>query len=861
MEDLADLILAKLRPPEPTGDAVPRIALVTRLDEAFKAGARVFALVAPAGYGKTTLLGQWLPTTEARVAWLSLEPSENDPRSFLRHLVGALALAGVSIDQRVVRGTPSGEPAGLLPTITNAIEACGGPLVIVLDDYHVIEEGAVHATVERLIRHLPRPARLVLASRQDPQLRLARLRAASVLVEVRARDLRMSEQEVAAVLGPGMTAHADPRAVHDRTEGWPVAVRLAAIASSRPGSEAGAHMFPDADGFVLEYLFDEVLGGMPAGDRRFLTLTAVTDRTCGPLAARLTGDADAEGVLQRLLREGLPLERLEGGWFRYHALLREALLAELPADVRQHSAARAARWFAEHGQPDRAVGLAVEAGDVDSAAGWLDEAAEDLFARGQYAILAGAVARLPRTLRARHPRSVVLGAWATFLTGDARAADALLEDVAAAAPQRDRWRADALQAYLANRRGLPEAPVLARQALERIGEDEMLIRPLALGTLGEALVADDTLGALQALEAAHDSALTSGQHGLAVEVAYGLAILEVILGRRLRALERAEHSRQRWRTSAGSLLPPGGLALLALGIARYEGDERGDALLSLRQGHRLVEQAGLRAFSAGIGDVAEISLLHGEGEREAAARGLRRVLDDAARHGYARLRVGMLVLAARLAMVEGDVERARALVEDVPVERSALNLTTVPPGVVHAQLWVALGDAPRAIGVLLPVVERERRAGRDARLIRALAQLAVAYAHASADHEAQHSLREAIGLAAPEGYRRAFVELPETGPLLRRARPVAPAFVDDVLGRLPAGPRVAPSASMLDPLTDREQEVLRLLAAGLSNDEIGRALGIGAGTAKWHVHHVLEKLGVPRRTAAVRAGRELGLLG
>jgi LuxR family transcriptional regulator, maltose regulon positive regulatory protein len=410
------LLETKLHVPRRRGGLVARPRLVERLG----VGEPALRLVsAPAGFGKTTLLAQWLATVSAggrRVAWLSLDKSDNDPVVFWTYVVAALqrAAPGVGGPALTLLQAPQPPMEAVLATLLNELSASSDEVVLVLDDYHLIDAREVQDAMAFWVEHLPPQLQLVIAGRADPALPLARLRGRGQLLELRAAELRFTAQEAAAYLneamGLALTA-GDVAALEGRTEGWIAALQLAALSLQGRDDVAGFIAgFAGDDRYIVDYLAEEVLARQPEQVQRFLLQTSVLDRLCGPLCDAVTGQDDAKAMLAALERGNLFLVPLDDrrGWYRYHQLfadvLRARLLDEQPDQVPALHA-RASAWYEQHGQPSAAIRHALAAGEVERAADLVELAIPALRRHRQEATLRGWLDAIPHRWSATGPCS------------------------------------------------------------------------------------------------------------------------------------------------------------------------------------------------------------------------------------------------------------------------------------------------------------------------------------------------------------------------------------------------------------------------------------------------------------------------
>jgi len=538
------LLATKLHLPRPQPGLVARPRLVDRLEEGL---ARGLVLVgAPAGSGKTTLLADWAAAAEGPVAWLSLDAGDNDPARFWRHAVAALDRVRAGLADRVV--PLLGPPApptfqGLVTALVNELAARSGPLTLVVDDYQLIDAAPVHASFGFLLEHRPPGLRLVLASRADPPLPLARLRARGQLAE-----LRFTSGEAAALLretvGPKLP-EAAVAALADRTEGWAAGLQLAALSLRGHRDPAGfVAGFSGSHRYVLDYLAEEVLDGQPPELRAFLLETSALERLCGGLCDAVTGRADGQAMLERVERAGLFLVPLDDvrGWWRYHHLFADLLRARLRQEQPGRVAplhARAAAWCERHGLADQAVRHALGARDGAWAARLVEQQVDGLLLGSEGETLRRWLAMLPTEPVRSRPRLLLAQARLALLAGRLDEVEAPL-DAAERALGRDQGTAGepyrpsvdpsasllanvpatiALdRAYLAELRGdAGQAAGFAEQARARIGQDEWMLASHADGYLALARWLDGRLDeAERGLSATVARWRAAGQRYLAV---------------------------------------------------------------------------------------------------------------------------------------------------------------------------------------------------------------------------------------------------------------------------------------------------------------------------------------------------------
>ena len=574
-----DVLLAtKLHVPASRPGQVPRPRLTARLDEGLARG--LILACAPAGYGKTVLLADWARGGGHPVAWLSLDAGDNDPARFWRHAVAALDQARPGIGERVapLLGPPAPSSfQGLVTALIN--ELATDEAVLVLDDFHVIGSRQVQESLAFLVEHRPAGIGVVLASRSDPPLALARLRARGQLTEVREAELRFTPGEAAELLQHVASGLPDASvaALAARTEGWAAGLQLAAL-SLRGQADATAFVaaFTGSHRYILDYLTEEVLEQQDRQLRAFLLETSVLDRLSGPLCDAVTGREGSQALLEEVERAGLfliPLDE-ERGWWRYHHLFADLLRARLQqaqpgrvAELHRHAAA----WYAEHGLADDTIGHAVAAGEMLSAARVIEQYFDLVYSvRGEAATIHRWLSVLPDDVVRSRPRLLLAQALMAPTSGHLEVVEPLLDAVECAPPG---WAGEPfeptagavasllinvpalttlIRGYLAQLRGDAEATAaFAAQALAEIKPEERLLSATVHGMLA---VAERLQGRLAAAERAFASSVTgwreTGQLTLIAWGYYSLALIRHAQGRLDAAALTCEQA-------LGSLVTPG----------------------------------------------------------------------------------------------------------------------------------------------------------------------------------------------------------------------------------------------------------------------------------------------------------------
>jgi LuxR family transcriptional regulator, maltose regulon positive regulatory protein len=887
---VSDALLAtKFSVPRGPKAAVLRHRLLDQLDSGVQGPVTLVA--APAGAGKSALLSSWI--AEGRppgpVAWLSLDTDDADRRRFWRAVFAALAQATGEEAVAALAVSPR-EPMNMemvLPALVSALAGREQPVVLVLDDFHEVMD-AVHEDLERLARFPPPALRMVIITRADPPIGLGRLRLDGSLSEIRAADLNFSLGEAEALFGAlGIALVPDDLAMlWRRTEGWAAALRLAAVSlQHHPDPSGFIEHFAGADATIGDYLVSEVLARQPPELRDFLLRTSVVDTLSAELADALTGTTDGHAMLARLEHGGVLITPLDerGTWHRYHPLFAELLRAELGAqhpDEAQQLHRRAARWLAEHGDDAAALRHAAAGSAWDLAADLTTTRWFHMMINGEMGTLRPILEAMPRECVEASPELALAFGGALLARGDHAGAQPYLRRAAegeALVPPDHRAQFAASRAamglYAGRLRGDPKAALqAARELLERdvVLDDDNLssgVRSFVLGQLGIVeLWTGDLDSATGHLERAHASARDGGNDWTALAATAHLAVACAFRGHIVGALRHAERAvslaqRRGWGRSE----PAGAAYCVQAAVAIQRGRREDAAALVARASEALHETRDrpLRAVHA----LNRALLLSDGGEPEAALSVLQVARDEIGDWPLlAPLDDQLLAREALLRAAVGEGEVGRALLERAERETP----TSVPVANALARLRLLEGDPDAARDVLAPhlgVGDDVSDTGMPVS-VRAEAWLLDALAlDALAEHDdAASSLERSLDLAEPAGLSRLIVEHGNlVRPLLRRHvrhGTAHPAIVGEVLETIEhRGSERSPVAVLLaEPLSSREQAILRYLPTMMSNQEIAGELFVSVNTVKTHLKAIYRKLDVSGRREAVQRGRELGLM-
>ncbi len=894
------ILATKLFIPLPRLKAVLRPRLVARLDAGLHQGqgfGRKLTLIsAPAGFGKTTLVSEWLAgkvkdegPPPAKVAWLSLDEGDNDPGRFLTYLIAALQTVFAGIGAGMLAALQSLQPPpteAVLTALLNELVALPGNCILVLDDYHVIgarsDEGtaadtSTDAAMTFLLEHLPPSLHLVIATREDPRLPLARLRGRGQLVELRAADLRFTPDEAASFLNQamGLDLSADEiAALETRTEGWIAGLQLAALSMHGAEDIAGfIQSFTGSHRFVLDYLVEEVLGRQTAGVQAFLLRTAILDRMCGPLCdAVLEGlpqETGGQATLEYLERANLFSVPLDGErhWYRYHHLFRDLLRQRLGQSLAPDEIAgyhiRASQWYEEHGLRFEAFRHATAAHDIERAERLIAEGGMPLHSLGVVTAILDWLNSLPKIVMDARPWLWVRSATSTLMAGRTTGVEEKLQAAEKAMPdgQPDDQTRDLIGQIAAIRATLAvvcyqsEAALLeARRALEHLHADNVPFRSRATCALGTAC---QLQGDRIAARRAYVEALAIAQAGGNL---YYTVMALTNLGRMQEADNQLQQAAETYRRSLELLSDQGppnaneeylGLARLA-----YEWNDLEAAELHGQRSLQLARQYDRTVDRFILSEVLLARVKLARGEVAAAAAMLAETEQTVRRNNYVQRLPDVAVVQVLVLLRQGDVAAAARLVQDHKLPLS------------QARVLLAQRQPAAAFAVLEPLRQQaDARNWQDERL-KVLVLQALAHQACGDEKQAARVLGEALALAEPGGFIRLFVdEGPPMAELLAKTKAES-GRMQEYIGHLLAAfgsqaerqPATFDLQPLPEPLSPRELEILRLIDQGLSNREIGARLFLALDTVKGHNRRIFDKLQVQRRTEAIARARELGLL-
>jgi LuxR family maltose regulon positive regulatory protein len=875
----APVLTTKLHIPPLLPGLVSRRRLIRRLDEGLQEGHRLILVSAPAGYGKTTLVTEWLRGIQdagdaaPAVSWLSLDEADSDPARFLSYLIAALQMVDPAIGQTaqaMLRSPQPPPPEPLVTSLINEIAAAPRSVVLVLDDYHLIKALPIHQQLAFLVEHQPAQMRLVIATREDPPLPLARLRARGQTLEIRQDDLRFSREECADFFKSVMAldlSQEDIAALERRTEGWIAGLQLAALSMHGRGDlREFVRAFSGSSRYILDYLVEEVLQRQSPDAQRFLLDTSILDRFSAPLCDAVTGRADSRDVLGALEQANLFIVPLDPSreWYRYHHLFLDLLRHQLgsqAAHLKRPLHQRASQWFEDNGFQAEAVHHALAGKDWERAAALIESLSSATLARGEIATLIGWIRQLPdQVLRAR-PRLCHGYAWALLLSGQFDAADSLLSHAEQHAPDDPHFLGEvaSAQAFLARARGDGRRVVEAsRRALSLLPESDLTSRGTVALNLGLTYWHTGHMTEAEpALMEARHAAGESGNVYAGLTAQVFLARIQAVRG----ALRQAA-TQCREVIEAGGQIPSAALAHLDLCALHDEWNDLEAATRHLARSVEISRRSGTAEFLVS-GEMMRARLQMVQGDLSAALDTARRA-NEMARDFPPFTRARTAACLVRVALAQGDLDAASRWAEEVTSEADAHTFHMFL-GLSRARLLIAQGQKEAAAAELQACFEKAFNGGWGYALIvvRVLQSLIAEPCEAALEF-----LTDALTRAQPEGYVRAFVDAGEPmAKLLERMKDEGGRMKPYVLKLLAAFKRqdhLHPSAlspqPLTEPITSRELEVLRLLAADLSAREMAEHLVVSVNTIKTQLKSIYAKLDTHSREEALEKARALKLI-
>lgn len=879
------ILLTKLFIPTPRVDLVPRHNLIDWLNSCLITNCKFVLISAPAGFGKTTLVSAWLGSVNSPIAWLSLDERDNDPARFLTYLVAALqhVRPGIGLDLQAILQSPQPlQIESILTLLINEISTIEENFLIVLDDYHSVDSPQVDKSLDFLIEHQPSRMHLVIITREDPELPLARLRARGHCIEIRAVDLRFSESETAEFLNRIMKLNLsenDIDALETRTEGWIAGLQMAAISmQGLQNKESFIKSFTGSNRFVMDYLLEEVLRRQPEYIQTFLQKTSILERMCGSLCDAILQEpsGSCQSILEYLERVNLFIipQDNERCWYRFHHLFANLLRQRLAQRNTSEEIAKfnilASEWYEDRGLTLEAFRHAAAANDIEQAIRLMESSKMHLHLRGAVTTILDWLVTLPNTVLNSHPSLWCKQAEMLLLSGQITQVEEKLQACEAAISAK-----------------VPQAAGLDNVTRNLIGKISAIRSNLAVGQLNTEII---LVQANRALEFLHPDNLVYRS-----SVIRDMGFAYNLLGNRVEARHKFAEALSIAKVS-GDLVEP---LLTTIGLAQILEHEDQLYLADECYQQLLPTIGDYSILNAGVVYLGKARICYEWND-----------LDNAEKYGEQSLLLAQqfsqivsrfiqsAVFLAHLKLVRGNVSSAIALLAQAEQVTRKHNFQNRLPEItaIHVLILLHRGDlkasAELAYQYDLPISrarvllaqgnpsdalkllelyrqQMEAKGWVDEQLKVIALQAVASYVDGEKDKAVQ-LLNEVLVLAEPGGFIRLFLD--EGEPMMEllaeaAAQGIRPDYVHKLLAAFEAEMKdeqltsaVLDPLSLVEALSLRELEVLRLIAQGLSNQEIGKRLFLALDTVKGYNRRIFEKLQVKRRTEAVARARELGIL-
>ncbi len=872
------LLTTKLYSPRVRDNLVDRPHLIELLNETLSLCPWFTLISAPAGYGKTTLVADWLKHAGSPFTWINIDKSDNDPARFSTYLVAALQkiFEKIGLITKSILKTPQQIPVELLASsLVSEISLAPQPFTLVLDDYHLIKNGFIHEIVHFLLEHQPPPLNLLILTREDPPFPLARMRIQNRMLEIRIKDLRFSIEEIKSFFK--ITMRLDLRdevleTLNSRTEGWVASLQLAALSIKEGDPDEIADFIKEFNGnnrYVVDYFVEEVLQNKADDVRDFLFKTSILERLCAGLCDAVTDRTDSRKVLAELEHDNfflIPMDEQQK-WYRYHPLFSNFLRTRGFEYQNAELYKKATSWFEANDLILEAVKHTLLSKDDVEAERLIKKGAITLLQNGNYMTLLNWLNSVSEETVQKSSELSVLKAWALFLAGQIEEAEAYIAELEIDFSEQEniinKSRLLSLKAWLADSMGEVIVSELVSQALLPIEEEVPFFKILNLLPLGHAKYhLGCTPESTKIFTEAYQLSRRLGNHFIAMCALHRLAFNLIEQGRRREAEKICRQVITQCVDRYGRPLPVIGMAYIPLAAACYAANNLARAQDYAIKGIEYCRRFKFEYFLLENGEsiLAKIKLAFGETEEALSIIGGR--YHDELRVTGARLADKFANVKAEIALKQGNREAAlrwarsrHFAYSDKPIIKCELEYFT------YARLLLLqdnLKEAEILLNNLAGSAEEGERYGRliTIRILQSLTQRAK-----GCDKKAFLFLEQAVRLAVPEDYRRPFLdEGKKVDQLLAEVRQTAPKFVEQILSDFKRSQAEDYATTLFKPISRREQEVLQLISNGLSNNEIAEKLFISLGTVKWHINNIFRKLGVNSRIKAIIRAKELKLL-
>ncbi len=860
--------------PRSSENLVKREKLFNLIDDKLTSQSSFLLVSAPAGYGKTALLTEWIKTNDYLTAWFSVDANVLGAASFFAGIVASLEKV-VDFDfkgtKNILQIPTLPEPDSVIGSLIAEIKLVSDQIILVIDDYHLIENQFIHQGLEKLLKFTPDNFKLIILTREDPPFMLHRYKIEGRMSEIRVDDLRFQLDEVEALLQKQMQLQitkADIRQLQKNAEGWISGLRLVAMKLKEKDKKTIHDFVVNFSGshyYIIDYLVEEVLSELDDTLQEFLFKTSVVERLNADLCNFLTDKHDSAALLKNMEDMNLFIFAVdaEKKWFRYHNLFRDSLITNLTKTDRRKLHSKAANWFNSQGMHQEAINQAIKAVDFKLAVIYLTEAIPELLEKGSIKLMAELLDLIPDQYLKESGQLMVMKAWVLFVIGkrkDVLYYVNLLNHNPDLLDNDNRGRLMSLTALLPEINVERDPEEMAIDALTLIAERDKIFKINALMSLGQIQAYKGKLKeAIATFKKSYYLAREAGQVFMEMNSLMNLALKLNQRGSLQEAITLCEENIIRYKNDTGYLEPLARLIYIPLGILLYHKGDYMQAKDYLIKGVEISEQLKLVHVSW-MPKIFYAQSCYKLGEKKLAYEIINDTLQITNEYN-----LKPNYLWAENVKIEFDLYDNKHKIGDEKILQyqkiceNELNPATVRTFFTYTRILLSKQENEKAIACL----EKIKKASNDyLNYISVSILLALAFWHTGQKIKTKKYLSEAMTMAGREGYLTPFIEEGKLIiPLLKANQELAPVLVRKILARLEIDEDANKlETGLVDPLTDREVEILALVGEGLANKKIADKLFITQGTTKWHLSNIYSKLGVRNRTKAAFKARELGLI-
>ncbi len=854
--------------PDISDNLIKRKRLFDLIDAGANKKGNFLLVSAPAGYGKTTLISAWLREQQYSAAWFTAGEHIDHPSSFFPGIITALQ----KINSDLFKGTENILKMPVLPGVESVVSSfidemrfIEEKIVLVLDNFQLIKSKYNKNIIEKLIQFLPENLFLIILTREDPPFMLNRFRIEGSMSEIRAQDLRFSKEEMLLLFNQVMSLdmdNTDLDAIYKKTEGWVSGARLVGIKLMGKSRQDIHDFVLDLSGshhFIIDYLVEEVLRDLDEVTKEFLYRTSVVERFCPELCNILTGRDDSSKILNKLEIMNLFLLPLDDKreWFRYHQLFRDSLQINLTQSEKNELHMKAADWFAEQKLFVEAVEEARKAGEFTKAARYLLEMVPEYLERGDLKKILELLEEVPDNYLKDRPLLLIMKAWSLFATGNKKDALFYIDLITRNSGLIDNCNKGRLMTLTSLISGDIEE---AKQALKLIDEKDKIFRVNALMTLGQIQAGYGKLmESVDSFQQAYYLGRETGQVFMEIMSLINLALKQNQLGELQEALTLCRQNIERFQDSRGYIQPLARLIFIPLGILHYYKGDYQKAKKYLIEGIELSECLSLVHVSW-MPKIYYALSCYEAGETEQAQEIIDELIDFTRKYNLKPNYQWADNIKVEFSLKAGNLEMGREKLEFYSEAcKQNFNTITIQTILTYCRVLLRKKEYSEAISQLKKVFDQS---SDYLDKLSAGLLLALAYYNCNEKEKAENYLVEAMKMSVSQGYISPFVrEGKSILSLLKEFRELSPEMIDKIVSKIKVNlEEKGETEELVEPLTEREREILTLAAGGLSNKKIAEKLFITEGTTKWHLSNIYSKLGVSNRTRAAAKARELGLL-